>query len=239
MQIHNISGYKFIQLTRLPLLKEQLYAVCQANGIQGTILLAEEGINIMLAAEEKALTEFTDWLARDERFADIVFKYSVSDFLPFSKLKVKIKPEIITIGDSTIHPATVADNYISPRQFKAWLDEGRDITVLDTRNDYEVAEGTFDQAVDLDIENFRDFPEAVQQLDPAAKQKPLVMFCTGGVRCEKASDVLLRQGYEQVYQLHGGIIQYFAECGGAHYHGNCFVFDDRVLLDPQLATVKS
>ncbi len=238
MHIVNISGYQFVELTRLPLLKEQLQAWARAQQLMGTILLAEEGINLMLAGEETGIDAFIAQLAQDERFAHIYFKRSHSDFVPFSQLKVKIKPEIITIGDRTINLDTTATNYLAPQTFKAWLDAGKPMTVLDTRNDYEVSAGTFHQAVDLNIAHFRDFPVAVKQLPTEAKQQPVVMFCTGGIRCEKASEILLREGYSQVYQLHGGIIQYFAECGGAHYQGNCFVFDDRVLLDPKLATVQ-
>lgn len=234
MRILNISGYKFIALNELPQLQQNLLAFGRQLGIKGTVLLAPEGINIMLAATEDVIASFLAFLKQDPRFTDLTFKESFSEQVPFIKLKVKIKQEIITLKDPSANPLEFKGQYVSPEQFKRWLDEGQDIAVLDTRNHYEIAMGTFTNAIDLEIDHFRQFPEAIQSLDDSLKEKPVVMFCTGGVRCEKAAMVLEHQGFKKVYQLHGGILEYFAECGGAYYQGDCFVFDDRVALTPEL-----
>ncbi|MDF2868065.1 MAG: rhodanese-related sulfurtransferase, partial [Gammaproteobacteria bacterium] len=127
--------------------------------------------------------------------------------------------------------------YLSPNEFKQWLDAKKDVMILDTRNAFEMEYGTFENAVNLNLEKFTQFPDAIERLDSSAKEKPVVMFCTGGIRCEKASAVMLNQGYKQVYQLEGGILNYFQQCGGAHYQGSCFVFDERVALDSNLMPV--
>jgi UPF0176 protein len=152
---------------------------------------------------------------------------------------VKIKPEIIPLGISSIDPEAKPAPTISPQRLKAWLDEGRELVLLDTRNDYEVEYGTFEKAVKLDLQHFRNFPDVVRQLPSGFKDKPIVSFCTGGIRCEKAAPYLLEQGYKEVYQLAGGILQYFEECGDAHYKGDCYVFDKRVAVTPQLAPVNN
>ena len=239
--IVNISAYKFVQLNKLATLKAHFLAKGDALGIKGTILLAEEGINLMLAAEAVKIDAFLAILKQDARFADIHPKMSFSDQLPFERFKVRIKQEIISMGDTSVQPQKETAVHLDAAQFKQWIDEGRDITILDTRNRYEIAHGTFEQAIDLGIDNFRDFPQACRQLaaDDTLKHKPLIMFCTGGVRCEKAALPIMRMGFKQVYQLDGGIINYFEQCGGAHYKGNCFVFDERTALNPQLQQVGS
>lgn len=236
--IINISAYKFIQLDKLPTLKAHFLAHGQRLNIKGTILLAAEGINLMLSAPRQVMDEFLAILRADARFADIIPKESVSAQPVFARFKVRIKKEIISMGDPTVTPQTKTAEHLNPKIFKQWLDEGRDITVLDTRNDYEVSAGTFDKAIDLNIENFRDFPQACSQLEQLNKDKPVVMFCTGGVRCEKAALPVMQLGFKSVYQLDGGIIKYFELCGGAHYQGHCFVFDERELVDTQLQPVK-
>lgn len=232
MTILNISAYKFICLEKLPTLQQALQYEGKRLQIKGTILLAPEGINLMLAAPAAALKEFVTFIKQDARFADLWLKESVSATIPFEKFKVRIKPEIITM-DPSINPAEQTATHLEPREFKRWLDEQKEVVVLDTRNTYEINVGTFDNAIDVNIEHFRDFPTAVKLLDDSLKEKPIVMFCTGGVRCEKASVVLMQQGFKNVYQLNGGILNYFEQCGGAHYHGECFVFDERVTVTPQ------
>ena len=165
-------------------------------------------------------------------FESIRFHETYSEFVPFQRLKVKLKKEIITIR----HPNTTPDAEhrapsISPEELKQWLDEKRDITLLDTRNEYEISEGAFENAVNPHIQHFTELAGAVENLD---KKKPMVMYCTGGIRCEKAALLLQEQGFENVYQLDGGILGYFAKVGGAHYEGRCFVFDERVALDTSL-----
>ena len=146
---------------------------------------------------------------------------------------VRLKNEIISLGMDEIKPAERKGQYIQPKEFKKWLDEGKEVVILDTRNDYELRVGTFENAIDLDIKSFREFPEATKKLEQD-KSTPVVMFCTGGIRCEKASVVMENQGWENVYQIKGGILGYFKECEGAHWNGDCFVFDKRVSVNPKL-----
>jgi len=231
MTILNIAGYKFIALDNLADLQANLLAICRELNIKGTILLSAEGININLAGLPENIDSFIAYLRADARFLDIPFHRSNSSFQPFNFLKVKIKKEIITMKLSSINPALTPAPSISPQEFKQWLDEGRDITILDTRNDYEVRFGTFHNAINPNIENFTEFAETYKNLDP---NKPVVMFCTGGIRCEKAAIQLQQEGFKEVYQLHRGILNYFKEVGNAHYDGECFVFDQRVSLDANL-----
>ena len=237
MNIVNISGYKFIKLHDLDHLQADLLHVCTKQELKGTILLAEEGINILLAGVSSDVQAFLQFIRQDERFADIHIKESFSHKQAFQSLTVKIKPEIITFRQAQIKPEQKTVPHISPERFKAWLDAGREVTILDARNHFEVTYGTFENAVDLGIDNFSEFAEKAEQMNPALKDKPLVMFCTGGVRCEKAGPWLMEQGFTEVYQLAGGILHYFEKCGGEHYRGNCFVFDERVALNPHLEVV--
>jgi predicted sulfurtransferase len=147
---------------------------------------------------------------------------------------VRLKKEIIAFGVEGIDPARRTSPKLSARELKQWLDEGRPVTLLDTRNDYEVRLGTFRHALPIGVDHFRDFPAAVRRLPDTLKEQPIVMFCTGGIRCEKAGPFMEREGFRQIYQLDGGILKYFEECGGAHYDGECFVFDQRVGVDPAL-----
>lgn len=234
---HNISGYRFTSLGQLPVLREQMHSALLSHGVFGTVLLAQEGINLALVGNEEAIAQSTAWFEQDPRFAGMDLKLSLSSFSPFSKLKVKIRPEIITFLQPGLDPEKQPGKRLSVAELKRWLDEGRDFCLLDSRNTYEIESGTFEQAQSLDIENFRDLPTAVNnavedgKLDP---KKTLVTFCTGGVRCEKTAPWLEAQGFEDVYQVDGGILRYFEECGGAHWRGDCFVFDDRVEITPQL-----
>ena len=162
-------------------------------------------------------------------------KLSESDHQPFSRMLVRIKKEIIAFGVSGIDPIHRSSPKLPPLQLKQWLDEGRSITLLDTRNDYEIKLGTFKNALSLNIQTFRQFPSAVSTLPVAMKEHPIVMFCTGGIRCEKAGPYMESQGFKNIYQLDGGILKYFEECGGKHYEGECFVFDKRAGVDPALS----
>jgi UPF0176 protein len=232
MQNINIAGYKFIPLNALSELRTALLEVCTDLGFKGTILLSVEGINITVAGIPTQVECFKAYLKNDARFEDMTFRESYSVAQPFKRMKVKIKQEIITMHRPEVCPETLPRApHISPAVLKQWLDEKRDITVLDTRNDYEVKLGTFATAESLGINDFGDFPQAAKKLNPT---KPIVMFCTGGIRCEKAALHLLDQGFSDVYQLDGGILNYFATVGGAHYQGDCFVFDERVAVDINL-----
>ena len=234
MNFINIAAYRFVTLDDLPALRASLKAQCLALGLKGTILLAPEGINLFLAGAPADIESFIVYLRADERFAGMQFKQSPSDHQPFNRMLVKLKKEIISMGRPDISPAEHPAPSLNAKTLKAWLDEGRDVVLLDTRNRYEIKLGTFRNAQQLDIDTFRAFPDEVQKLDPVFKEKTIVTFCTGGIRCEKAAPVLLDAGFRNVYQLAGGILKYFEEAGGEHYVGECFVFDRRVALNPQL-----
>lgn len=231
MQILNIAGYKFIPLSDLADLRSTLLAECDRLSLKGTILISSEGLNLSLAGISDSITAFKTYLENDPHLGGMSFRESYSSFQPFKRLKVKIKKEIITMRRPEVRPEQTVAPTISPNEFKQWLDENRDITILDTRNDYEVQFGTFHGAMNLHIDDFSEFPKAAETV---TRDKPVVMFCTGGIRCEKAALHLLNAGFPEVYQLQGGILNYFAEAGGAHYDGECFVFDERVALDASL-----
>jgi UPF0176 protein len=223
----NIAAYKFIKLTALPDLRDTLKALADENNLLGTILLSEEGINLMLTGLPENIKNFKIIIKQDTRFADLHYKESKASEQTYNKLLIKIKNEIIAFGINSIDPVHQQAAYIKPIELKQWLDENKEIIFLDTRNIYEIESGTFKQATHLNIQHFRDFPEAAKNLDANLKEKTVVTFCTGGIRCEKAALLLQHYGFKQVYQLEGGILDYFATCGNAHYEGECFVFDKR------------
>lgn len=230
----NIAAYKFAQLGGLEKLRDRLRSCCKLAKLRGTIMLSPEGINMFLAGTREGIDELLSQVRGIEGLADIEVKESYSSVQPFSRMLVKLKREIIAFGIEGIEPGERTSPKLPAQELKRWLDEGRPVRLLDTRNDYEVDLGTFRGAERLNIQHFRDFPSASAELPEEAKHEPLVMFCTGGIRCEKAGPMLERLGFEQVYQLDGGILKYFEECGGAHYDGGCFVFDSRVVLGPDL-----
>ncbi|HEY4081569.1 MAG TPA: sulfurtransferase [Burkholderiaceae bacterium] len=241
--ILNISAYKFVGLPDAPALRETLFERAQAQDLHGTVLLAEEGINLFLAGEPAAVRAWVDALRTDPRFADLQPKESWSEVVPFKKLLVKVKPEIIRMNHPAIRPdALERAPAVKPVDLARWLDqghddEGRPLVMLDTRNAFEVDYGAFDNAIDWRIEKFSDFPEAVKAHREELAGKTIVSYCTGGIRCEKAAIYLQQQGLDApVYQLEGGILKYFEETQGApHYHGGCFVFDQREALAADLA----
>jgi UPF0176 protein len=233
MQMLNIAGYKFINLMNLEVLRERLLEQCFACELRGTILISQEGINLNLAGHVEAISTFKNYLKSLSQFSDMTFRESYSDNIPFKRLKVKIKKEIITFRQNHIHPETRRSSAILPEELKQWLDENRDITILDTRNDYEVRFGTFKNAMHLAIDDFCDLTKESAKIP---RNKPIVMFCTGGIRCEKVGLYLEEQGYSDVFQLEGGILNYFNKVGGKHYEGECFVFDERIALAPTLKT---
>lgn len=238
-EVVNVAGYKFFPLGGLPELRGRLSARCRELGLKGTILLSPEGINLFVAGTRAAIDALLSELRGIEGLADFEIKESASGEQPFRRMLVKIKREIIAFGVEGIEPGRATSTKIAPRELKRWLDEGRPVTLLDTRNDYEVRLGTFENAVTLSIDHFRKFPSAVRELPAEMKRRPIVMFCTGGIRCEKAGPLMEREGFEQVFQLEGGILKYFEECGGEHYAGECFVFDRRVGVDAGLAETEN
>ena len=237
----NISTYKFTPFTaeELPALRERLKATCDRLQLRGTILLSTEGINLFVAGGREQIDALVAELRALPGLADLAPKESLSEDQPFNRMLVKIKKEIIAFGVEGIDPARKPAPKLPAKTLKQWLDEGRPVTLLDTRNDYEVRLGTFKGAIDPRIDHFRQFPDAVRKLPEELKQRPVVMFCTGGIRCEKAGPFMVREGFENVFQLDGGILKYFEECGGAHYEGECFVFDRRVGVNAELKATGS
>jgi len=230
--ILNISAYKFVTLPDAAALRETLLERAIALQLKGTILLAEEGINLFLAGPAETVRGFIAQLHTDARFADIVPKESWSDRQPFKKMLVKVKNEIIRMNHPTIRPAEGRAPAVAPLTVKRWLDqghddEGRPVVTLDTRNDVEIDCGTFENAIDWRITKFTEFPQALLDHKADLQGKTVVSFCTGGIRCEKAAIFMREAGLDHVYQLEGGILKYFEEAGGAHYKGGCFVFDER------------
>jgi len=234
----NIAAYRFVQLDELEKLRAQLRAIVESAELRGTILLSPEGLNLFLAGSRAGVDQFLEYLLADSRFAEMEVKESLNNYQPFNRMLIKIKSEIISFGMPGIAPEQQTSPKLEARQLKQWLDEGRHVHLLDTRNNYEVDVGTFTDAIRPDIDNFREFPDAVSRLPETMKDEPIVMFCTGGIRCEKAGPYMEQAGFQQVYQLDGGILKYFEECGGDHYTGDCFVFDQRVAVDPQLTETR-
>ncbi|MEO7399418.1 MAG: sulfurtransferase [Polaromonas sp.] len=239
MQILNIAAYQFVTLDDLPDLQARMLAALQARAVKGTVLLAHEGINLFLAAESGVIHDFLAWLKADARFAGLEAKESWSAAQPFARLLVKIKPEIIRMNHPAIRPSAGRAPAVSAATLRRWLDsghddEGRTVVTLDTRNAFEVDVGTFRGAVDWRIDKFSEFPQALMERREELEGKTIVSFCTGGIRCEKAAIFMQEAGVANVYQLDGGILKYFEECGHAHFDGDCFVFDQRRAVDAAL-----
>ncbi|MES2922410.1 MAG: sulfurtransferase [Verrucomicrobiota bacterium] len=232
--VTNISTYRFAELSGLKDLREDLISACKGWGLKGTILLSTEGINLFVAGAAESIDLLLAKLRAIPGLEALEPKVSISDNQPFNRMLVRVKREIISFGMEGIRPANYTSPKIAATELKRWLDEGRPVTLLDTRNDYEVKLGTFKGALIPNINTFREFPDAVRKLPEALKDQPVVMFCTGGIRCEKAGPFMEQQGFNNIYQLDGGILKYFEECGGEHYDGECFVFDQRVGVDPGL-----
>lgn len=239
MSIVNISAYKFIGLDDLPTLRERLLRCCEELGLKGTILLAPEGINIFLAGSRQMIEAFVTEMHRDPRFADMAPKESLSDEVPFGRMRVRLKREIITMRQPTIRPAGGRAPAVDAATLQRWLDEGhdddgRELLLLDTRNDYEIDLGKFPQAVDYRIASFTELPAALAADRDRYAGKTIVSYCTGGIRCEKSVLHMQDIGIEHAYQLEGGILKYLEQTDGRHWDGDCFVFDNRVAVDSAL-----
>jgi UPF0176 protein len=232
----NIAAYQFTPLADLPALRADLRSRATALQIKGTILLAPEGINLFLAGSRPSIDSFLHHLRTLPGLANLAVKESLSDAVPFTRLMVRLKKEIITFRQPQIDPLATPAPRISPQELKHWLDESRPVVLLDTRNTYETDLGTFDGALTLPLKDFTHFPDQLHHL-PADKNTPIVTFCTGGIRCEKAAPFLQSRGYQNVYQLEGGILNYFEKAGSAHYTGACFVFDHRTAVTPSLKPI--
>lgn len=235
----NVSAYLFTRIDDPAALRVVLRERAGAAGLRGTILLAEEGINLFLAGTPTAVRGFVDALRADARFAALQTKESWSDAVPFGKLLVKVKREIIRMDRPEVRPQDGRAPAVTPDTLRRWLDSGvddagREVVLVDTRNAFEVDYGTFAGAKEWRIERFTQFPDAADSHRDELEGKTVVSFCTGGIRCEKAALYLRDEGVE-AYQLEGGILGWFAAQGGAHWDGDLFVFDEREALDAELA----
>jgi UPF0176 protein len=235
----NIAAYKFITFDDTEAVRPLYQEQCARLSLRGTILLTPEGINLFLSGTRANIDAFLTWLRSDARFTDIEVKESFSAEQSHKRMLVKIKKEIITMRMPLIKPELGRAPAVDAVTLKRWLDDGvddtgRPVVMVDTRNDFEVDVGTFDNVVDYRIAKFTEFPEVIAAHKDDFAGKTVVTFCTGGIRCEKAAIHMQEIGYDHVYQLEGGILKYFEEVGGAHYTGDCFVFDYRTALNPQL-----
>ena len=236
----NLSAYAFVPLDRLPERRDALHGKALACGVKGTVLLAGEGINLFVAGAEARLRGWFEQLRSEPLLSALVAKESWSDALPFRFLRVKIKSEIIRMGQPQLQPATGRAPAVDALTFKRWLDDGHDdagraLVLLDTRNGFEVDAGGFDGAIDWRLKKFSDFPSALIAHRAELEGRTVVSYCTGGIRCEKAALAMRAAGLDNVYQLDGGVLRYFELLRGApHWHGNCFVFDGRETVLPDL-----
>ncbi|MDA0977953.1 MAG: rhodanese-related sulfurtransferase [Proteobacteria bacterium] len=227
--------YHFVRIEDPGALRTALLSLLEHEGIRGTLLIAQEGLNGTVAGSRHAIDRLLHFLHGDPRFTNLVHKESVADEMPFLRSRVKLKKEIVTMGVPDIDPNHIVGTYVKP---EAWNDliSDPDVTVIDTRNDYEVSIGTFKGAINPHTTTFREFPEYVEaNLDPR-KHRKVAMFCTGGIRCEKSTAYLKSQGFDEVFHLEGGILKYLEEVPEetSLWEGECFVFDDRVTVDHQL-----
>ncbi|WP_105259109.1 oxygen-dependent tRNA uridine(34) hydroxylase TrhO [Pseudoalteromonas sp. T1lg88] len=227
--------YKFVALPNFEQIRQPLLDVMLANDVRGTLLLANEGINGTVAGKREGIDALLAWLDKQPNLDNIVSKESFDDECPFYRTKVKLKKEIVTMGVEGIDPREVVGTYVKPKDWNALISDP-DVVLVDTRNDYEIQIGTFENAVDPKTKTFREFPAwAEQNLDPK-KHKKVAMFCTGGIRCEKSTAYMKEQGFEEVYHLEGGILKYLEEVPKEEtmWQGECFVFDNRVAVDHDL-----
>jgi UPF0176 protein len=227
--------YRFAPLDDCRDLRQPLQQRCEDLGLFGTILLAREGINGTVAGSPAAVDGLIEYLRQDPRLADLKHKRSEASEVPFYRMKVRLKKEIVSLGVEGVDPSVEVGEYVAPAQWNALISRP-EVRLIDTRNEYEVHLGTFEHAEDPRTRSFRDFPDwASEHLDPERDQH-VAMFCTGGIRCEKATSLLKQRGFKNVYHLEGGILNYLENIdpGESLWHGDCFVFDNRVSLDHQL-----
>lgn len=230
--------YKFVVLSDLAEWQEKIRAICSDTEMMGTLLIANEGLNGTISAAYDDMIRFVSWLRGHDEFADIAIKYAIYQERPFHRMKVRLKKEIVTMGCEDIYPSQHSGTYVEPKDWNKLISDP-DVMVVDTRNHYETAIGTFTGAVDPQTTNFRDFPQWAQKLaDLPEDEKPkkLAMFCTGGIRCEKSTALMKQYGFDDVYHLKGGILKYFEDVPVEEslWEGECFVFDNRVSVDHSL-----
>ena len=229
--------YKFVEIDDLLSLQSNLYEICEKNNIMGTILIANEGINGTISGKTNELNQTISLLKSDKRFANIEIKYSSTNKQPFHRMKVRLKKEIVTIGLPEINPNKKVGTYVKPEDWNDLISDPN-VIVIDTRNKYETKIGSFHNALDPETSSFREFPDWVKKFKSSKENanKKIAMFCTGGIRCEKASSLMKEEGFEDVYHLQGGILKYLETIDKENslWNGECFVFDQRVCLTDEL-----
>ncbi len=229
--------YKFVEINDLQALRSKIQKLCKENSAKGTILLAKEGINGTISAKNKAIRNILKKIKSDKRFKKIEIKFSKTNKIPFNKMKVRIKKEIVTIGDPSINPAILSGDYVKPENWNKFISDP-EVIVIDTRNTYETKIGRFKNAIEPKTGSFREFPNWVKEFKNKIKDKntKIAMYCTGGIRCEKSTSLMKKEGFTNVYHLEGGILKYLEKTSKTEtlWDGECFVFDDRVALDNQL-----
>ena len=229
--------YKFVEIDDLLSLQSNLYEICEKNNIMGTILIANEGINGTISGKNNEINQTISLLKSDKRFANIEIKYSSTDKQPFHRMKVRLKKEIVTIGLPEINPNKKVGTYVKPDDWNDLISDPN-VVVIDTRNKYETKIGSFQNALDPETSSFREFPDWVKKFKSSKENanKKIAMFCTGGIRCEKASSLMKEEGFEDVYHLQGGILKYLETIDKENslWNGECFVFDQRVCLTDEL-----
>ena len=234
-QVTVVNFYKFVDLPDYRELKLKLLNECNKLDLKGTILLAEEGINVNICGQKHWTDQFVAFLKEDERFKDVEPKESLHDDIPFTRMKVRIKKEIVSIGVPEAKPSDCVGTYVEPSEWNDLISDP-EVVVIDTRNDYECHMGTFKNAINPDIKSFRQFPQYAEDNLTNHKDKKVAMFCTGGIRCEKTTALLMKQGFKHVFHLKGGILKYIEEVpeDDSLWEGECFVFDKRVSVDHNL-----
>jgi UPF0176 protein len=227
--------YKFVTLNDYTELRDPLHNLMTKLEVRGTLLLAEEGINGTISGEQANMDIVISWLRADERLADLEYKISTHSEQPFHRTKVKLKKEIVTMGIDGVDPNQTVGTYVEPKDWNEIISDP-DTILIDTRNDYEYEIGTFKNAINPNTETFRDFPAYIEENLDANKHKKVAMFCTGGIRCEKASSYMKKAGFEEVYHLKGGVLKYLEDVkhDSSLWDGECFVFDDRVAVNHEL-----
>ena len=238
MQITNIAGYQFIEITDVESICNQIQSVCDQTHLKGSVFISPEGINLSLAGSPQDVEFILEFLHSDCGFSLLLLNTSYSDEIPFKRLLIKTRDELVPTSEDNKAcleiQKTNNSSYISSDELKQWLDNDQEFTLLDMRNSFEYELGSFDKANHLGLEQFRQLQETREKFKSIPKSKPVVTFCTGGIRCEKAAPFIQSLGFEQVYQLKGGILNYLKIFKNQHWHGDCFVFDDRVSLDKDL-----
>jgi len=234
-----VTLYKFVRFSDYVSYQPKILNFCVEKNIKGTLLLANEGINGTVAGTKSNIQEFLQFLKSEDKFSDIKHKESFAGEIPFQRMKVKLKKEIVTLGQPNIYPSEQSGIRVDPKDWNSLISDPN-VVLVDARNEYEHQIGTFEDAISPETTNFREFPDFVKQKLNPNKNKKVAIFCTGGIRCEKASAYMLNQGFENVYQLNGGILKYLEniDINKSLWHGECFVFDSRVSVDYDLAKGK-